>query len=178
MNLADTVTIDKPGHAMHGRTGLVVGLVLHGDQHVAHIKVHGGLTVALPVDALRVAELPPELPDTGMVGSDHPDTAQDAARKIGALPIARHRRAILRALASAPTGLTAEELEARTGLGGNTIRPRLVELSGERRNYPLPVPYVRLSGRTRPTKRRRQANVYVITDAGSRALAEADRPPS
>lgn len=175
MQLTNVVTIDQPGHTAHGRTGLVVGLLLQGERQVAHVKIDGGLTVAVPVDALRSVDQQPEppQPDAGMVGRDHPATAHDAAHSV---PIASHRRTVLRALASAPTGLTAEELEARTGLGGNTIRPRLVELSGERRGYPLPTPYVRLSGRTRPTRRRRQANVYVITDAGRRALAEADRP--
>ena len=175
MNLASVVTIDQPGHTAHGRTGLVVGLLLQGERQVAHVKIDGGLTVAVPVDALRSVDQQPEppQPDAGMVGRDHPATAHAAAHSV---PIASHRRAILRALASATTGLTAEELETHTGLGGNTIRPRLVELSGERRGYPLPTPYVRLSGRTRPTRRRRQANVYVITEAGRRALAEADRP--
>ena len=111
MQLTNVVTIDQPGHTAHGRTGLVVGLLLQGERQVAHVKIDGGLTVAVPVDALRSVDQQPEppQPDAGMVGRDHPATAHDAAHSV---PIASHRRTVLRALASAPTGLTADELEA------------------------------------------------------------------
>lgn len=57
------------------------------------------------------------------------------------------------ALKFASNGLTAEELETVTGLSGNTIRPRLVELREENR--------IADSGTTRKTRANRDAVVWI-----------------
>lgn len=60
---------------------------------------------------------------------------------------------IFRALQNNPAGLTAEELEGVTGMAGNTIRPRLVELCETQ--------LVTKTERTRKTRRGHDAVVYV-----------------
>jgi hypothetical protein len=52
-------------------------------------------------------------------------------------------------------GATAQEIESGAGLGGSTVRPRLIEL--RRRGDVVD------SGRTRPTASGRQAAVWIAT---------------
>ena len=60
---------------------------------------------------------------------------------------------VWRTLQQHPDGMTAEELETATGLSGNSVRPRLVELAE--------VNLVTRTERTRKTRQGRDAFVYV-----------------
>lgn len=89
----------------------------------------------------------------GKARRDHPATAKRAAEAIAA-----HRPALLervhRAIADAGAdGMTAQQVEDATGLPGNTVRPRIVEL----RRAGLVVE----SDQTRPTRSGRSAVVLV-----------------
>lgn len=78
-------------------------------------------------------------------------TSVDAAHDIKPA-VLRLRGRVLTFIASRPNGATAQEIEAGTGIAGNTVRPRLVELreGGS----------VRDSGRTRKTASGRSAVVW------------------
>ena len=84
-----------------------------------------------------------------------PDTSRDAAEAI-AQHTPRLRAVVLAALRGAAGGLTAAEIESVTGLSGNTIRPRIIELceAGQ----------VETNGEQRRTPSGRNARVYVATD--------------
>ncbi len=57
----------------------------------------------------------------------HSVTSREAARSIeGSIKTLRER--VFRAIKGSPVGLTAEEVELFTGIPGNTVRPRIVEL--------------------------------------------------
>ena len=83
----------------------------------------------------------------------HSPTSRAAAETVEPR-VATLRRAVLDALrAAGEAGLTDEEMQTRLGMGGNTQRPRRVEL--ERGGL------VRDSGRTRRTRGGREAVVWV-----------------
>lgn len=63
--------------------------------------------------------------------------------------------------AAGAKGMIREEIEQATGLDGNTVRPRLLELLGEAKGYTADPPYVRRSGKTRKTSKGRNAEVLV-----------------
>ena len=81
------------------------------------------------------------------------ETSNEAARSIephrGDL-----RERVFQAIAARAEGATAQEMEALTGLAGNTIRPRLVELYEANR--------IRRSGEKRRTKSGRRAEVWIV----------------
>ena len=81
------------------------------------------------------------------------ETSNEAARKIephrGDL-----RERVFQAIAARAEGATAQELEGLTGLAGNTIRPRIVELYEANR--------IRRSGEKRRTRSNRRAEVWVV----------------
>ncbi|MBX3380935.1 MAG: helix-turn-helix domain-containing protein [Phycisphaeraceae bacterium] len=60
--------------------------------------------------------------------SNGTQTSDDAAKSLNVKALATMRAAILRLLRETPGGLTREEIEQRTGLPGNTVRPRVREL--------------------------------------------------
>lgn len=69
------------------------------------------------------------------------------------------RRRVFDAIeAAGAAGLIAEEVEGATGLGGNTVRPRLMELAKEGRIMRAP--------RVRPTRSGRCAVVWVVAPGG------------
>lgn len=85
------------------------------------------------------------------------DTSREAAERIQ--PQAANLRAlVLRTVAGTSSGATAEEIETLTGLAGNTVRPRLVELVQRGQ--------LAKSDRKRATRSGRNAVVYELTDAG------------
>lgn len=57
------------------------------------------------------------------------DISRDDGRQLALFNKARSERAVLNVLAAYPDGLTAEEIEVKTGMGLLTIRPRLTELT-------------------------------------------------
>ena len=81
----------------------------------------------------------------------HSDTSREAAESMTEVaPNLRER--VYRAIKSSPAGLTAEEACTLTGIKGDTLRPRIVELVGQNR--------IRVAGK-RPTKSGRKADVWV-----------------
>lgn len=97
----------------------------------------------------------------GIVGNASPPTSHAAA---AAVPTGKRRQEVLMALARERTGATAEELEASTGRGGSTIRPRLLELERDG--------FVERTEATRPTRSGLQAVVWAATPRG---VSAADR---
>ncbi len=106
----------------------------------------------------------------GLVRADHPKEALEAAARIGPA-ISKQQALILSALRR--DGATAAELEARTGLAGSSVRPRLVELTGKAATFASLVaePLVVRTDRTRKTRSGRNAAVYELTEAGVRSVA-------
>jgi hypothetical protein len=76
----------------------------------------------------------------------------------------KHHRQILYAIALQGYGLTREEIEQVTGLGGNTIRPRVKELIGGGMLVE--------TDRTRTTKRGSRAAVIEATAHGRKELKQ------
>lgn len=96
------------------------------------------------------------------------ETSRAAAESIApAMPELRHRVWLALELAG-QNGLTDEEIGERTGLGGNTVRPRRGEL--ERTGLVVD------SGRTRPTKSGRRATVWVTRENAPKE--HAAQPPA
>ena len=58
------------------------------------------------------------------------DTSVEAAKNIGPV-VPRLQKLVLETVAKHPAGVTREEIEALTGLDGNTVRPRVRELLDE-----------------------------------------------
>lgn len=77
------------------------------------------------VDSLGLFGLDVPAPREGKARADHPETSQSAARAI-ATTTGSQRHRILEALAVRPR--TDDELQRDLGLGGNSERPRRVEL--------------------------------------------------
>ncbi len=69
-------------------------------------------------------------------------------------PHANRLRAVVLAALQESGPMTSQEIEDRTGLEGNTVRPRLVELREMGR--------VRDSGLTRPTRSGRDATIWEV----------------
>jgi hypothetical protein len=91
------------------------------------------------------------------------DTSREAAEQIRP-QAANLRESVLRAMLKTPgEGATAEEIEELTGLAGNTVRPRLIELV-ERGQ-------IAKTDRKRATRSGRNAVIYVVTSAGRGLLA-------
>lgn len=111
----------------------------------------------------------------GLVGRDHPDTSVAAAVQAGRGISRSHGRVLLALAKVGEYGATAAELEANTGLGGNTIRPRLIELTGRRADMaelaaePL---VVRTDIKRKNYGGRTSSYVYRLTVAGERAARE------
>lgn len=76
-----------------------------------------------------------------------------------------HRWRILAALQAFPDGLTREELAIATSLGGDTIRPRVLELIGGGFAVETEV--------TRKTQKGSDATVLLVTESGVGALAHS-----
>ena len=85
----------------------------------------------------------------------HSDTSRAAAEQVAPKVEALARR-VLDALRGGP--LTDEEGQRLLGMGGNTYRPRRVNL--------VTLGFVEDSGQTRKTSSARHATVWRITDAG------------
>lgn len=98
----------------------------------------------------------PGSPTVGAPFVKHSITSREAARQIAAhMPELRHRVWLEIEMAGA-NGLTDEEVSERTGLGGNTVRPRRGEL--ERDGFVVD------SGRTRATASGRRAVVWITIE--------------
>jgi len=98
----------------------------------------------------------PRTPTAGAPFVKHSITSREAARQIAAhMPELRHRVWCEIELAGA-NGLTDEEVSERTGLAGNTVRPRRGEL--ERDGFVVD------SGRTRATASGRRATVWITIE--------------
>ena len=102
------------------------------------------------------------------------ETSKAAARSI-APRMNPMRVSILAALIRAdPQGLTADKIERCTGMTGNSIRPRLVEMET--------LTWVVRDGDTRETRSGRPASVWRVTEKGSEvftaAAHEASTTPS
>ncbi len=105
-------------------------------------------------DAARVTEDRP-----GITGNSSPRTSVAAAMT---LPTGKRRVQVLNVLARHRVdGRTAEELETDTGLGGSTIRPRLLELERDG--------FVERTDLTRPTRSGMRAVCWAVTAKGSDA---------
>lgn len=87
------------------------------------------------------------------LGRNHPATSLEAAQSLAEQVTGLRLRVLDAVRAAGDEGLTAEEVERATGLGGNTCRPRLQEL----REAGLVV----RTERRRPTRSGRQAFVHV-----------------
>lgn len=93
------------------------------------------------------------------------ETSKAAARSI-APRMNQMRMSILGALLrAAPYGLTAQEIEQHTGMTGNSIRPRLVEMET--------LTWVSRGPEVRATKSGRDAAVWHVTQAGDNAFTAA-----
>ena len=93
------------------------------------------------------------------------ETSKAAARSI-APRMNPMRMSILAALIRAdPQGLTADEIERCTGMTGNSIRPRLVEMAT--------LTWVSRGPEVRATKSGRDASVWHVTQAGDNAFTAA-----
>lgn len=83
--------------------------------------------------------------------SNQTETSDEAARKVEPKRT-KYQQMVLDALRIADA--TADELETRTGLRGNTVRPRLVEL--------VEANVIRRTDRKRPTRTGSPAFVYEV----------------
>lgn len=89
------------------------------------------------------------------------DTSAAAARSV--VPhLNRIRTEVLKTLRDLGGSATADELQEASGLGGSTVRPRLIELARPG--------WVTKTDQTRPTRSGRQANVWALNYAGELAL--------
>ncbi len=80
----------------------------------------------------------------------HSDTSREAAQAIA--PTAETlRERVFSAIKESPVGMTAEEIQHRTGIKGDTVRPRIVELYRANR--------IHIIG-TRRTQSNRRADVW------------------
>ena len=80
-------------------------------------------------------------------------TSDAAAQKIEGSPRTKARAAVLQAIRNSPSGLSAEKVEEITGIDGNTVRPRIVEL--------VRLNLVKDSGKVTLTKSMRSAVLWV-----------------
>ena len=88
------------------------------------------------------------------LAQEHSTTSREAAARIEPTR-GRLQLAVYLAVKGARDGLTAQEIEEATGLAGNTVRPRVVELVEQCRIHD--------SGRKRLTKSGRNAVVWVAS---------------
>lgn len=84
----------------------------------------------------------------------HSQTSADAADEIKA-HTPRMREKVYTTIKGSLAGLTTEEICTITGMKGDTVRPRIVELASSK------PPMIKPAG-TRPTKSGRQAQVWVM----------------
>lgn len=82
--------------------------------------------------------------------SDH-DTGKEAAERISPFT-SRMRGKVLEALRINAEGLTAQEMEKETGMPGNSVRPRIIELSE--------AGMIETTGEYRLTEAKRRAKVW------------------
>lgn len=94
----------------------------------------------------------------GLVRHDHPDTSREAARKFTAQSGTARRRVFDALHAAGGDGMTDEELQRHLGMGGNTERPRRIEL--------VDAGMVADSGRRRPTNSDSRGIVWTVTSRG------------
>jgi predicted transcriptional regulator len=85
----------------------------------------------------------------------HSDTSGAAAHAIDPYAVGLRAKVYGAIARTGAEGLTDLEIEAQTGLGGSTVRPRRVEL--------VRLGLVHDSGRTRKTKSGREATVWITT---------------
>ena len=93
------------------------------------------------------------VPEKPVLAQESSRTSVAAAQALPAGRRANLRQAVLDAIRAAPDGLTAERVSETTGIGGDTVRPRIVELC--ERNL------IVRSGKTRLTKSGRDAECWV-----------------
>lgn len=97
-----------------------------------------------------------KVPSSPAPAQEHSETSKEAARAQSAAKLHRDRLLVYNALReSGIAGMTDEELQMRTGLDGNTERPRRIELVKEQ--------LVAQHGR-RPTIRNRYAAVWMLRE--------------
>lgn len=114
--------------------------------------------------------MPPNRP---VPAQEHSPTSVAAARAISGAPRHLDRVIVYRALVEAGAqGMTDEELQDATGLGGSTERPRRIDLVAEN--------VVEDSKRVRRVRSGRSATVWVIRSAGdwrpSGGFVKAEQP--
>ena len=93
------------------------------------------------------------------------ETSQAAARSIAPRMNPMRMTILAALLRAAPYGLTAQEIEQHTGMTGNSIRPRLVEMAT--------LTWVSRGPEVRATKSGRDAAVWHVTQAGDNAFTAA-----
>lgn len=84
------------------------------------------------------------------------DTSLAAARSIAGHSAHQRAQVLGLIMSAGPAGMTREEIEERSTLSGNAVRPRCVEL--------IASGLVRATDATRPTKSGRQAEVLVAVE--------------
>jgi hypothetical protein len=102
-----------------------------------------GLPDQMPAERVPIALLPFQI---------HSPTSIDAAKSMKA-NAANLREKVFAAISNSPVGMTDEEACAATGISGNTLRPRRVELQRAGRI---------VSAGTRPTSSGRKAVVWTV----------------
>lgn len=90
----------------------------------------GAMKATLGDDLFSIRPRYPQAP-----GFKEATTSRDAAEKIGAT-VNERRAAVLREIASAPNGLTADEVASRLGLSVLAVRPRVSELKADGKIVP------------------------------------------
>lgn len=115
------------------------------------VKAQAGRRFCAHKECDRSIVWPPEKPVPAVESSD---TSKAAARAIEGGPRAKARLAVLNAIIAATEGLTAERISEITGISGDTVRPRIVELSEAN--------LIMKSTRTRMTRAGREAQVWVV----------------
>lgn len=96
---------------------------------------------------------------------DGTETSKAAARSIAPRMNPTRMKILGALLRSGPHGLTAQEIEQHTGMTGNSIRPRLVEMAT--------LTWVSRGPEVRATKSGRDAAVWHVTQAGDNAFTAA-----
>ena len=89
-------------------------------------------------------------PALAVIGSE---TSEEAARKIEPQRGKLQTLCYLAIKSAGASGMTAQEVETATGLPGNTVRPRIVELWEQQR--------IERTGERRPTRSGRMAVVWI-----------------
>lgn len=153
---------------------------------MARVPFRGGLcTVCHPaptpvpaaLDTLTLGLWPDQAPSNGVGTSDAAAAALDPATLEN-----REKRVVWALYNREEEGATREELEALTGLSGNTVRPRVDNLMEKGflccrdaggHAVPRPVRGEPSEAVTRPTRSGHPAHVVYLSDSGRRAVERA-----